>query len=166
VGDRRIRGDWLQRRDVAKRLGVSYARVRGLEREGQLVPKKDRAGVWRFDPVEVATLAEKSDRRGRSSAGELAARVAELDAEGKTAREIVCLLRVSPELVRRLRAELAEPDAWVIPAADVRALRALLGETIDGAHLVRAVSALVRDARAARLDRIGSARGVALEEAG
>lgn len=70
--------------------------------EGQLHPRRDDAGVWHYDPVEVIRLAAK---RGVRTAGEIAARVFRMLDQGAGLREIVITVRVAPEEVRRLYAD-------------------------------------------------------------
>lgn len=97
----------LTRSQVAERLGVAVATVRRLE--GKRLHPRRVDGVWLFDPLEVAEVAnERGTVVGQakpSSAGALAAAVFKLLDLGRTFREIVQLTESPPDVVRELHHE-------------------------------------------------------------
>jgi DNA-binding CsgD family transcriptional regulator len=105
----------LSRSQVAKRLGVSIGTVRNLEKAGHLRPSKAN-GVNLFDPKEVAALRGARDREHpgralrRDGEGEIAARCFDLFAEGKSVRDVVRELRLTPATARALRREYIAGD--------------------------------------------------------
>src|SRR6188474_623196 len=53
---RRPPPDGLTRSQVARQLGVGVTAVHHMRLRGDLRPKRDAAGVWRYDPAEVRRL--------------------------------------------------------------------------------------------------------------
>jgi hypothetical protein len=93
----------MTRTQVARRLGVSIATVRRLERAGKLKTEANAFGTRLFDPVEVERLA--AARTATATSGALAARVFQAIRDGFELRDIVIALQVPPRVVRELFAE-------------------------------------------------------------
>src|SRR3954471_6704980 len=49
--------DGLTRSQVARQLGVGVTAVHHMRLRGDLRPKRDAAGVWRYDPADVIRAA-------------------------------------------------------------------------------------------------------------
>src|SRR5882672_972625 len=100
---------WLTRAAAAKLIGATRSTIRRLEVAGALHPTIDAAGIHRFDPAEVVSVARDRAARpvDRSKDGERDARVFDALDQGRSMREIVTTLRLPVELVRRLH------EAWV-----------------------------------------------------
>ena len=106
------RQHWLTRTDAAHMLGTSVAAVRRLE--GIKLFPETIAGIDRFRPSEIAAIMKSSfplskpvppepqQPPRRLTSGEQAASVFACFAKGKSLREIVTKLHVSPERVRTL----------------------------------------------------------------
>jgi hypothetical protein len=106
------RQHWLTRTDAAQLLGTSIAAVRRLE--GIKLFPENIAGLDRFRPSEIAAILRSSPSLSkpvppkpqqssrRRTPGEQAASVFACFAKGKSLREIVTTLHVSPERVRTL----------------------------------------------------------------
>jgi len=73
--------------------------------QGQLHPRRDGAGVWRYDPAEVVRLAAARGVPGPRTEGEIAARVFQMLDQGAGLREIVMTVGLVPREVRRLYAD-------------------------------------------------------------
>jgi hypothetical protein len=115
----------LTRKQVAIRLQVSTSSVRRLEGT-RLHPQQDERGVWWFDPSDVESLADEGSVRQRAAstrkhsnttAGEVAARIFVMFAEGKGLRDIVVTARQPPERVRALFRE------WLVGLSEGERLR-------------------------------------------
>jgi len=105
------RQHWLTRTDAAQLLGTSVAAVRRLE--GIKLFPETIAGLDRFRPSEIAAILKSApslskpvpiepQQSRRRTPGEQAAAVFASFAKGKSLREIVTTLHVSPERVRTL----------------------------------------------------------------
>lgn len=106
------RQHWLTRTDAAQLLGTSVAAVRRLE--GNKLFPETIAGIDRFRPSEIAAVLksqpslskplppEPQQSSRRLTPGEQAAAVFACFTKGKSLREIVTKLHVSPERVRTL----------------------------------------------------------------
>ena len=115
----------LTRGEVAKQLGVHISTVRRMERRRELHSVRDRNGIHRFDPKEVANLAAK---RGRSAplaqvSGPLAARVYKAMHEGKTIDQIVIETELAPEQVLALCAHFNKTPTQVRKQSEERKAR-------------------------------------------
>lgn len=113
----------MRRHAVARHLQVSIARVKALEAEGKLHPRKDDDG-WHvsFDRAEVMAFAETYRPKQPTGRRRAAPRVERPAASGRVAgllfaafkankdlRDIVTEYNVPPELVRRLYREWKTP---------------------------------------------------------
>jgi hypothetical protein len=95
----------LTRGQVARQLRIGITTVHRMRLQGQLHPRRDHAGVWRYDPAEVARLAVARGILETRSEGEIAARVFQMLDQGAGLREIVMAVRLVPQEVRRLYAD-------------------------------------------------------------
>jgi hypothetical protein len=95
----------LTRSQVAHQLGVSTTEVHRMRLRGDLQPKRDDRGVWRYNPAEVVRLAAKRGLAGVRTPGQVAAHAFRMFDHGGDLRDIVLALQVPPEEVRRLYRE-------------------------------------------------------------
>jgi hypothetical protein len=95
----------LTRGQVAQQLRIGITTVHRMRVQGQLHPRRDGAGAWRYDPAEVVRLAAKRGVPGARTEGEIAARVFQMLDQGAGLREIVMEVRLVPQEVRRLYAD-------------------------------------------------------------
>jgi hypothetical protein len=95
----------LTRSQVAHQLRIGITTVHRLRVSGQLHPRRDSAGAWRYDPAEVVRLAVVRGVPDARSEGEIAARVFQMLDQGAGLREIVVAVRLVPQEVRRLYAD-------------------------------------------------------------
>ncbi len=102
---RRPPPDGLTRSQVARQLGVGVTAVHHMRLRGDLRPKRDAAGVWRYDPADVIRAAASRGVRGLKTAGDVAAEAFRMFDQGGELKDIVSALRVTPAEVRRLYKE-------------------------------------------------------------
>jgi hypothetical protein len=102
---RRLPPDGLTRSQVARQLGVGVTAVHHMRLRGDLRPKRDTAGVWRYDPADVIRVAANRGVRGLKSAGDIAAEAFRMFDQGGELKDIVSALRITPAEVRRLYKE-------------------------------------------------------------
>jgi hypothetical protein len=95
----------LTRAQGAQQLRIGITTVHRMRVQGQLHPRRDYAGVWRYDPAEVVRLAAARGVPGARTAGEIAARVFQMLDRRAGLREIVVTMRLVPQEVRRLHAD-------------------------------------------------------------
>jgi MerR-like DNA binding protein len=99
---RRPPPDGLTRSQVARQLGVGVTAVHHMRLRGDLRPKRDAAGVWRYDPADVIRAAANRSVRGLKTAGDVAAEAFRMFSQGGELADVVSALRVTPAEVRRL----------------------------------------------------------------
>jgi hypothetical protein len=92
----------LTRSQVARQLRTSITTVHRLRITGELRAHRDAAGVWRYELAEIARVAAKRGVPGARTPGEIAAQVFRMLDQGAGLREIVMMVKVVPEEVRRL----------------------------------------------------------------
>src|SRR5215831_2828002 len=102
---RRPPPDGLTRVQVARQLGVGVTAVHHMRLRGELRPKRDAAGVWRYDPADVIRAAANRGVRGLKTAGDVAAEAFRMFDQGGELKDIVSALRITPAEVRRLYKE-------------------------------------------------------------
>jgi hypothetical protein len=102
---RRPPPDGLTRSQVARQLGVGVTAVHHMRLRGDLRPKRDAAGVWRYDPADVIRAAARRGIRGLKTDGDIAAEAFNMFSQGGELQDIVSALRVTPTEVRRLYKE-------------------------------------------------------------
>jgi hypothetical protein len=90
---------------VARQLGVGVTAVHHMRLRGDLHPKRDAAGAWRYDPADVIRAAANRGVRGLRTAGDVAAEAFRMFDQGGELKDIVSALRVTPAEVRRLYKE-------------------------------------------------------------
>jgi hypothetical protein len=95
----------LTRAQVARQLGVGVTAVHHMRLRGDLRPKRDAAGVWRYDPADVIRAAASRGVRGLKTAGDVAAEAFRMFDQGGELKDIVSALRITPTEVRRLYKE-------------------------------------------------------------
>ena len=93
----------LTRSQVARQLGTTVTTVHRMRLRGELHPKRDANGVYRYDPADVIRAAAAS-RKGpaRYTPGQVAARAFQMFDHGGELKEIVIALEITPEEVFRL----------------------------------------------------------------
>ncbi len=126
----------LTRRETATRLGITYDRLRALERSRVVVGRQIK-GVWHFDQADL-DLVEPTVHRLRpdSREGELAAEAFKLFRDGASDAEVVIALRMVPARVRELRASY-DPEAIMLSGDDVREARRELAKAGRGFERAR-----------------------------
>ena len=124
---RRPPPDGLTRSQVARQLGVGVTAVHYMRLRGDLRPKRDAAGVWRYDPADVIRAAASRGVRGLKTAGDLAAEAFRMFDQGGELKDIVSALRVTPAEVRRLYKEWQSSLDDPPPSRETR-VRGLLDE--------------------------------------
>jgi len=102
---RRPQPDGLTRSQVARQLGVGVTAVHYMRLRGELRPKRDAGGVWRYDPADVIRAAATRGVRNLHTAGDVAAEAFRMFAQGGELADIVSALRITPSEVRRLYKE-------------------------------------------------------------
>ena len=102
---RRPPPDGLTRSQVARQLGVGVTAVHHMRLRGELRPKRDAGGVWRYDPADVIRAAARRGIRGLKTDGDIAAEAFNMFSQGGEIQDIVSALRVTPAEVRRLYKE-------------------------------------------------------------
>jgi hypothetical protein len=102
---RRPPPEGLTRAEVARQLGVGVTAVHHMRLRGDLRPKRDAAGVWRYDPADVIRAAAIRGVRGLKTAGDVAAEAFRMFDQGGELKDIVSALRITPAEVRRLYKE-------------------------------------------------------------
>lgn len=142
---RRPPPDGLTRSQVARQLGVGVTAVHHMRLRGDLRPKRDAAGVWRYDPADVIRLAALRGVRGLKTAGDIAAEAFRMFSQGGELQDIVAALRVTPTEVRRLYKEwqsslddpppAPEPDGPGLLDEDPRAEEAFMRAMAQAAEL-------------------------------
>jgi hypothetical protein len=95
----------LTRGQVARQLRVGITTVHRMRLQGQLHPRRDHAGVWRYDPAEIARVGVARGVHDTRTEGAIAARVFQMLDQGARLREIVVAVRLVPQEVRRLYAD-------------------------------------------------------------
>jgi hypothetical protein len=95
----------LTRLQVARQLGVSVTAIHRMRLRGDLRPKRDAAGVWRYDPAEVIRACAARHSARNLTLGQIAAQAFGLFDQGGELKDIVMALQVPPEEVRRLYRE-------------------------------------------------------------
>jgi len=115
----------LTRSQVARQLGVGVTAVHHMRLRGELRPKRDAAGVWRYDPADVIRAAANRGTPNRYTAGQVAAQAFQMFDQGGELKDIVIALQVTPEEVFRLyrlwQCSLDDPP----PTADLGGARLL-----------------------------------------
>jgi excisionase family DNA binding protein len=104
----------LTRDEVAERLGVHKSTVRRLE--GKALHPVRRGRRFVFDAKEVEALEARQTTQSPSEDGEMAARAFELFEAGKTFRQVVIALRITPDRVKGLYRSYAFDGDLVVPA--------------------------------------------------
>ena len=99
---RRPPPDGLTRSQVARQLGVGVTAVHYMRLRGELRPKRDASGVWRYDPADVIRAAATRGVRNLRTAGDVAAEAFRMFDQGGELKDIVSALRITPAEVRRL----------------------------------------------------------------
>ena len=99
---RRPPPDGLTRVQVARQRGVGVTAIHHMRLRGELRPKRDAAGVWRYDPADVIRAAANRGVRGLKTAGDVAAEAFRMFDQGGELKDIVSALRITPADVRRL----------------------------------------------------------------
>ena len=99
---RRLPPDGLTRSQVARQLGVGVTAVHYMRLRGELRPKRDPSGVWRYDPADVIRAAATRGTPNRYTAGQVAAQAFQMFDQGGELKDIVIALQVTPEEVFRL----------------------------------------------------------------
>ena len=99
---RRPPSDGLTRSQVARQLGVGVTAVHYMRLRGELRPKRDAGGVWRYDPADVIRAAATRGVRNLHTAGDVAAEAFRMFDQGGELKDIVSALRITPAEVRRL----------------------------------------------------------------
>jgi DNA-binding transcriptional MerR regulator len=99
---RRPPADGLTRSQVARQLGVGVTAVHYMRLRGELRPKRDASGVWRYDPADVIRAAATRGVRNLRTAGDVAAEAFRMFDQGGELKDIVSALRITPAEVRRL----------------------------------------------------------------
>ena len=97
--------DGLTRSQVARQLGVGVTAVHHMRLRGDLRPKRDAGGVWRYDPADVIRAAANRGVRNLRTAGDVAAEAFRMFDQGGELKDIVSALRITPAEVRRLYKE-------------------------------------------------------------
>jgi hypothetical protein len=87
---------------VARQLGTTVTSVHRMRLRGELRPKRDAAGVWRYDPADVIRAAAARGTPNRYTAGQVAAQAFQMFDQGGELKDIVIALQVTPEEVFRL----------------------------------------------------------------
>jgi hypothetical protein len=109
---------WLTRYQVQDLLDCSVNTVKNWEAKGLLksriarAPNGDNHETHYYNPVQLALIPRKQNRlTGAGNPGEVAARVFELLAQGKSVCDIVIALRYEPSVVEDLREQWLESNA-------------------------------------------------------
>jgi hypothetical protein len=76
-----------------------------VNKGGELRPKRDAAGVWRYDPADVIRAAATRGVRNLRTAGDVAAEAFRMFDQGGELKDIVSALRITPAEVRHLYKE-------------------------------------------------------------
>jgi len=92
----------LTRSQVARQLGTTVTSVHRMRLRGELHPKRDAAGIWRYDPADVIRAAAARGTPNRYTAGQVAAQAFQMFDQGGELKDIVIALQVTPEEVFRL----------------------------------------------------------------
>ena len=92
----------LTRAQVARQLGTTVTSVHRMRLRGELHPKRDAAGIWRYDPADVIRAAAARGTPNRYTAGQVAAQAFQMFDHGGELKDIVIALQVTPEEVFRL----------------------------------------------------------------
>jgi hypothetical protein len=92
----------LTRSQVARQLGTTVTSVHRMRLRGELHPKRDAAGVWRYDPADVIRAAAARGTPNRYTAGQVAAQAFQMFDQGGELKDIVIALQITPEEVFRL----------------------------------------------------------------
>src|SRR5206468_8393455 len=82
----------LTRPQVARQLGISTTAVHRMRLRGELHPKRDAGGVWRYDPAEVIRVAAERGAAGARTAGKIAAEAFRMFDHGGELKDIVMAL--------------------------------------------------------------------------
>ncbi len=119
---------WPTSSEVSDRLGVSLVTVLTWKRKGKLKPVKTKRkhpnggvrDVDVYDPRDVERCATERRQASAKDPGECAARVFEMLDLGKSSREIVTALRITPDCAEELRErwlDLGGSDIVISPVA-------------------------------------------------
>ena len=123
----------LTRTEVAAQLGYSPSNVRRLQKAGLLPLRKDRNGIYRFRPHEVAEVARKLGRVAKTD-GQTAARVYRhfLAPGFKPTNEAIGLIVVDtgehPDLVLALWEKFKAGAGSAVPDAEAKEMDRLARE--------------------------------------
>lgn len=159
----------LTRAGARKALGVSQARLRAMEKEGKLHPRK-LGGVHYFERGEVLQLAHARGQRYRSEVegGPKAAEAFRLFDAGARLADVVIKLELVPELVREFYAQWVSfrgPAPLPVEVFDDRPVVRRRPSAPDprteanGEETARALDARLADGLADRRARISSMLG-------
>jgi hypothetical protein len=126
----------LRRKDAAKTANMSVRSLRRLEGT-ELHPVIDEKGQYWYDPAEVARVAVRDGgddvqhRAEQRNEGDTAAATFALLRAGKTPTQIVEVLALPPDIVRRLCEQWAELEGgYFFTAAERRAFEHEIGEPV------------------------------------
>ena len=92
----------LTRAQVARQLGTTVTTVHRMRLRGELHPKRDANGVYRYDPADVIRAAGARKRSTQYTPGQIASRAFQMFDHGGELKEIVIALEITPEEVFRL----------------------------------------------------------------
>lgn len=97
-----VRPSGLTRSQVARQLGTTVTTVHRMRLRGELHPKRDANGVYRYDPADVIRAGTTRKGPARYTAGQIASRAFQLFDHGGELKDIVIALEITPEEVFRL----------------------------------------------------------------
>lgn len=92
----------LTRSQVARQLGTTVTTVHRMRLRGELHPKRDANGIYRYDPADVIRAAGARKRSTQYTPGQIASRAFQMFDHGGELKEIVIALEITPEEVFRL----------------------------------------------------------------
>lgn len=92
----------LSREQTRAFLGLSLGGLRHCVERNELTPWRDKSGVWRFDPEEVAKLCRARAGRQGGSQGEMAAHAFAMFQSATPFEDVVMRLEQPPHVIRRL----------------------------------------------------------------
>jgi len=149
----------LTRREVVRRLRVSYDRIRRWQEREVLRGKRGPDGVWWFDASDIDRLEAqiRTSVSARRREGELQGAAFARFREGASVADVVIELREPADVIRRWRGEYGD---HVLGAAEWERLRVTLEAAglyvASAAELVDAVAVLAaREARLSALEVAG-----------
>lgn len=97
-----VRPSGLTRAQVARQLGTTVTTVHRMRLRGELHPKRDVNGVYRYDPADVIRAAGARKRSTQYTPGQVASRAFQMFDHGGELKEIVIAFEITPEEVFRL----------------------------------------------------------------